>query len=107
MSIAALLNQTITIYIKSSCDEYGREVVGTGTDTRARVQRTNNNVIGPTGSVVTIEVLLYVGPDVVLNVDDRVTISGVDYKVFAKHAAIDGQGRTDHIKLELTKWKQI
>ena len=47
----------------------------------------------------------YVPSDTTVAIDDKVTYSDTDYKVFGIYTAIDGVGDTNHLKLELVKWK--
>lgn len=105
MSLLGLLNQTINIYTKSSYNAYGREVVGTATEIHARVQAVTKQRLLPNGSIINILALAYVPSDTTVNIDDKVSYGGVDYKVFGKYATPDGTGTTSFIKLELVKWK--
>lgn len=106
MALAGLLNQTITLYLKSSYNAYGREVVGSGTDYLARVQQTTKQKLSPTGSLITIDAIVYLDPSVSVNIDDRIAFDSQQYKVYGKYTAVDGAGKTNHIKLELVKWRQ-
>lgn len=107
MSLQSLLNQTITIYAKSSYNEEGREVVGDGTSIKCRFQQTTKRRLLPNGSLQTIDAVVYVPGSTSINTDDKVSFGGVNYKVFGKYAAIDGIGQTNHLKLELIKWLAI
>lgn len=104
MSLAGLLNQTISLYGKSGYNEQGRETVGALTSVFARVQVTSKRRLLPNGSIVTIDAIAYLPASTSINTDDKVTYSGNDYKVFAKYTAVDGEGQTNHIKVELVKW---
>lgn len=104
MSLGGLLNQTITLYNKTSYDAYGDEVVGTGTSIKCRFQRTTKRRLLPNGSVITLEGICYVPSDTTVNTDDRITYGTDNFKVFGKYDAVAGTGHTHHIKLELVKW---
>lgn len=106
MSLEGLLNQTITIYSKSSYNAQGREVVGSGTDVDARVQETTKRKMLPSGSLITIDIIAYVGASTTVETDDRVDYNGGKFKVHGKYNAVGGNGAVDHIKLELIKWRQ-
>lgn len=106
MSLAGFLNQTITVYTKSSYNAYGREVVGSGTDYPALVQPTTKQRLLPDSSLITIDAIAYIEPTTPVEVDDRVAFSSIQYKIHGKYTAVDGAGKTDHIKLELIKWRQ-
>ena len=105
MSLNGLLNQTLSVYNKSSFDAYGREVVGTATDIKARVQQTTKQRLLPTGALITIEIVAYVKSDASVNVGDRIKYDSKYYKVYGRYAAVDDTGNVDHYKLELTKWQ--
>lgn len=106
MSFIGLLNQSLTIYNKSSYNEQGREVVGSGTTVYGRVQQTTKRKLEATGNLITIDAIAYVPSTTTVNTDDRIDFSGQKYKVYGKYSAIDGQGNTHHIKLELIKWRE-
>ncbi len=57
--------------------------------------------------MITIEATVYVPSDTVVVIDDKVTYGGIDYKVYGIYTAVDGAGRTNHLKLDLTKWKAV
>lgn len=105
MSINGLLNQQITIASKTGYNAYGRESVGAGSTVQARFQKSQKQKLLPNGSLLTIEAIVYVPSDTVVVVDDKVTYGGIDYKVYGIYTAVDGTGSTNHIKLELVKWK--
>jgi hypothetical protein len=105
MSLQGLLNQDITLYLKSSYDAYGRETLGSGTDYRCRFQAVKKNKLLPNGEVATIDAIVYMAGTVDVDVNDKVTYSGVNYKVLGKNTQIDGQGNTNHLKLELVKFQ--
>lgn len=105
MNIAHLFKQTITIYPKSGYDKFGKPTNSTSATVSARVQKTTRQRLLPNNSLVLILAIVYVPATTVVNVDDKVTYSGIDYKVFSKSEAIDGMGAVNHIKLELQKWQ--
>lgn len=104
MSFLGLLNQTLTVYNKTSYNEMGREVVGSGTSVSARVQQTTKRTLLPNGNLQVIDIVAYVPSDTTIATDDRVDYSGNKFKVFNKYEAVDS-GAVHHIKLELIKWK--
>lgn len=111
MSIQSLLNQEITITSKSGYNEYGRETSGAAVTVNARFQKTQKINFNPTnvpsemGALKVIVGIVYVPAGTVVAIDDKVTYGGVDYKVNGVYDAIDGNGNTQHIKLDLVKWK--
>ncbi len=105
MSINGLLNQTITVASKSGYNAYGRETVSAAVSVQARFQKQTKQKLLPNGSLILIEAICYVPADTVIAIDDKITYGGVDYKVYGIYAAVDGAGDTNHLKLELTKWR--
>lgn len=105
MSVTSLMNQTITKYVRSSYNSQGREVLGSGTSVRARIQAKKKNILLPNGTVFTIDALVFVPCNTIINVDDKVTFDSQNYKVYAKYPAIDGMGNTSHLELQLVKWQ--
>lgn len=105
MSINGLLNQQITIASKTGYNAYGRETVSTETTVQSRFQKQTKQRLLPNGSVIVIEAICYVPSDTTVVVDDKISFGSVDYKVFGIYSAVDGSGDTDHLKLELIKWK--
>lgn len=110
MSLASLFNQTITIYNTASKNRYGREQVGSGNNTKARVQVVSKTRLhfaadGSDATQYVIAAIIYCKPDVTVNEGDKITYNEVNYRVHGKSLATDGRGQTNHIKLECTKWQ--
>lgn len=105
MSLAGLMNQTITVYQKTGFDKFGRAVTPTPATEKARFQKTTKQRVLPNNTIVIISAIAYVMPDSVANVDDKITYGSDSYKVYSKYEAVDGAGTTNHYKLELTKWQ--
>lgn len=105
MSVNELLNQTIVVYSKTSYNAQGREVVGSGVSVSARVQMVTKNVTTPTGAILTIIAKVFVGPDASVNVDDKITFSGQNFKVYNKYPSVGRLGQVHHYELQLIKWQ--
>lgn len=108
MSITGLLKQTIYIYSQSSYTADGRISYGSSTTIQARVEKVNKQVVigvGAQQQQVLVELVVYVPSGTDIEVDDKVTYSSVDYKVWQKKHAVDGQGNDHHIEVELIKWQ--
>lgn len=103
MSLPQLLNQTIVVYNKASYDPYGREVLGSGQNVLARFQRVTKSRFLPNQQVVTIDAIAYIDGEASINVNDKVTYAGENFKVHGKSIAVDGQGNFHHTKVELIK----
>lgn len=106
MAIEGLLNQTITLYGKSSYNAEGREVVGSGTSVSARIQPKTKRRLLPDGSVITVDAVVFVASSVTINTDDRIAYGGDQYKVLAVYPVPGGDGSTHHKEVELIKWRE-
>lgn len=109
MSLASLFNQSITIYNTASKNRYGREQVGVGTATKARVQIVSKPRLhfasdGSDAIQYVIAAIIYCKADVTVNEGDKITYGDNNYRVHGKSLPTDGSGQTNHIKLECTKW---
>lgn len=118
MSYLGLLNQSVTIYGKSSRTRYGRENYGSGTATKARIEQADKTVFqAPIGvssqgtEVIPINATIFVSGDTAVEVGDKITTTATDessesisYKVMRKKVATDGRGSAHHITLECQKW---
>lgn len=104
MSVESFFNQTITVAEKTAKDRYGRATFGTGVDNNARIQRVNKTKLLPNGSVLTILATVHCRGDLAINIGDKITYEAIDYKVYSKSEAIDGEGGVNHLKLELIQW---
>lgn len=102
MSVNGLMNQTITIASKSGYDAYGRVTTSTETTIKARVQQTTKQKFLANGDVILISAIAYVPSDTTVEIDDAVTVGSREYSVYGKYEAVDGGGRINHIRLELT-----
>ncbi len=105
MSVGNLLNQTITIYGKSTYDGYGRPTLGSGTDVRARFQPKQSRKLLPNGDVMTIDALAYVPADTTIATDDKITYDSQTYKVIDLYETPDGKGNVAFIRVQLAKWQ--
>ena len=104
------MRQTITLYNRSGFDRYGKEVVGSGTTVKARVQPTSKVRFqyGAEGSQQTqyvITAIIYLPPGTTVNEGDKITYNSLDYRVHGKSEGINGVGGANHIKVECTKWQ--
>lgn len=104
MSLAGLLNQTITIYNRTSFDEYGRATLSSGTDVVGRFERHQKVKLLADGKVNNIEAICYIPAGTTVAINDKISYDGTYYKVMDRIDATDGAGKTHHIKLELIRW---
>jgi len=104
MSLRSLLNQTITLYTKSTKDKFGRESYGSGVQHKCRFQLKTKTRVLPNQEIVAIVAVVYLRPDVSIDKGDKVTYNGTDYRVYTVNEAVDGPGNVDHRRLELTEW---
>lgn len=106
MSLSSLQNQTVTHYSKGSYNIDGRAVVGAGTSIRARVEVKTRHLPLPNGQVKIVDALAFYPSTATVVMNDRVDYNGVKYKVVGISPAIDGDGNTHHIEVELTRYKE-
>lgn len=100
--ITGLFNQTILIYGRTSYNAQGREVLGASVSVKGRIQPKRKTIFLPNQEVIVLAAIAYVPSDTTVNIGDRLTYAGINYKVYNKYPVPDGQGNTNHIKLELT-----
>lgn len=102
MNPSSLFNQLGTVTRRTSLDKYGRPTFGSATQYQCRVQLKRKTLFLANGQVVTILGIVYLPRDASVAVDDRFSYAGVDYTVFGREEAVDGQGNVNHIKIEIT-----
>lgn len=105
MALQSLLNQTISVYPVNSYDRYGDPVEGAASTYNARFQKVQKSRILANGESIVIEGIVYVHGDPAIELNDKITFGGVNYKVHSKTGQVDGQGANHHIKLEVIKWE--
>lgn len=105
MSIAGLLNQSITIKAKTGHDGYGRDVVGAGTTVSARFQATTKTILLGNGDSVTLDGYIDVPAGTVVATNDRVTYGGIDYRIHSRKEAVGRNGAVHHLTLGVAKWQ--
>lgn len=105
MSIAGLLNQTITIKAKTGLNRYGRETVGAAITVSARFQSTTKTILLATGDSITLDGYIDVGASTVVATNDRITYNGNDYRVHSRKEAIGRNGHVHHITLGVALWQ--
>jgi hypothetical protein len=103
MSYSSLLNQTISLYTRSGYDRYGRETVGGAVTHKARVEEVSKSRLLPNGQAILINLIVFLKSSVSIEINDRVTYSGKDYKVFGVEKPIDR--RLHHVEVECIKWQ--
>lgn len=104
MSFASLLNQDITVYSKTARDRYGKETFGSGTSVKARFQHVRKSKVLATNEVLTIDAIVFLEGDVSIEMNDKISYGGINYKVVGRNSSVDGQGNVHHYELELQKW---
>lgn len=103
--IGRLLNQTITVYPKSSYNRYGREVVGTGVDYPCRITEASKSRLLPNGQVIQIDAVCHIEGDVG-EINDKAVYNGHKYKILNRKVARGYTGNAHHSKMELVKWQE-
>lgn len=105
MSLAGLLNQTITPKEKVSHDAYGRSVVVSGTAIKVRVQLKQKRRMMPNGSMIMTDGIAFLPATSTLTQDDHFVYSGVEYRVFMANQVVGANGQVHHIEIEFVKAK--
>lgn len=105
MTIAGLMNQTLTLYNRSGRGGDGRPSFGAGTSINARLQpKTKRKLLG-NGDVLTIDAMAFVPADTTIASDDKVTAGGITYRVVEVYPVPGGNGATHHKEVNLVKWQ--
>lgn len=100
-----MLNQRISIYSTPSFNAEGREVFTGSVVVKCRFQQMNKRKLLPNGDIIMIDGKVFVPGNTDVETNNKVVFDSVDYKVLSKYVAVDGQGNTHHIELELIKWQ--
>jgi hypothetical protein len=102
-----LFNQTLKIYAEDSYNAEGREVAGDFVEVLGRLQETTKTKFLPNSATVTINAIAYLPADADIAMDRRVDYGTTQYKVYGIYGAVDGNGQTNHLKVELVKWPGV
>ncbi len=100
---AHLLKQTITIKNRSGSDVHGKPDLGTGTDYKARVERTRKTITTAQREREPIDAIIFVASATVAP-GDQITYSTQTYRVMAVQDIVDGNGDVDHRELLCQLW---
>lgn len=107
MSIASLLNQTITLYSQSGYDEFGDPSFGDGSSVAARFEAATKRILLPNGQTLTIDAEAFVKSSVTVATEDKVLYDSNYYKVVDIFKVPDAVGNTHHKELRLIKWPSV
>lgn len=105
MSIAGLLNQTITISNQSGLNDDGSLSYSAGRSAKSRFQPKQKRVLVADGSVLVVDAIAFLLPSETIATDDKVTYNAIDYKVLDVYEVPDQNGDTHHLELRLIKWR--
>lgn len=102
MPIANHLNQTITLYRKSSKNKYGEESFGAAATHKARFQERYKLIDLPNGEKIETDASVWLLPSVAIDKEDKISYRSKDWEVVQVY---NRQGRTsiDHIQVILRK----
>lgn len=104
MTLAGLLNQTMTLSTPSGFGADGRPSHGSGVSTKCRFEPEVKRVLLPDGNVLTIDAMVIVAASVTVATEAKATYNGNDYKVVDVFDVPGGNGETHHKELRLVKW---
>lgn len=104
MSIAGLLNQTMTLSAPSGFGGDGRSTHSDGVSVKCRFEPEVKRVMLPDGTILTIDAMVIVGPATTVATEAKATYNGNDYRVVDVFDVPGGNGATHHKELRLVKW---
>lgn len=105
MTIAGLMNQSVTLYNRSGRGGDGRPTFGSGNTISARLQPKTKRKLMANGDVLTIDAMAFIAADVTIASDDKITAGGVTYRVVEVYPVPGGNGATHHKEVNLVKWQ--
>lgn len=104
MSLKSLLRQATTLHNRTGFDGFGKEQFGSGSTVAGRVQVVSKPRLGPNDTQYVIAAIIYYPASTTVNEGDKITYSGVTYRVHGITLSVDGIGNTAFKKIECTKW---
>lgn len=99
-----LLNHSVTHYPKIGLDGSGREQYGEASAYKCRVQIQNRSRLTPEGKTITTEGIIYLNGNPAIENNDKISYQGINYKVYKKEVATEGNGDSHNTKLEIMKF---
>lgn len=103
--IQGLMNQSLRVYGRTGFDRYGVQEGNSGVTVRCRFQLTSKTITTKENEREPVDGIVFVGPDVVVDVGDRVRYDSRDYRVLRVAVQVGGTGRTHHKELMVQLWK--
>lgn len=104
MSLASLLNQTITISTAGGRDKFGNTVNGSAVSYSARFEKKTKTIVTEQSDRTPIHGSVFVGPGTVVAKGDKVNFESQDYKVMEIAPMVDGRGNVRHTELLVQRW---
>lgn len=104
MSFNGLLNQTVTITAGSARDKFGKLTFGSGTDYKARFEKTSKNIFNKQNELEPIDGVVFVKPDTTVSIGDRLVHNSLTYKVMKIDEVVVGTGTLHHKELMVQEW---
>ena len=98
MAIDHLTPHVIDVYKALGFDVNGVVTLGSHSMERARVEWTDRRLRNEKEQMVAIKAVLFMQPLADLDLNDRVTIDSVNYRVVKTSVPRDVTGRTDHLE---------
>ena len=106
MSLAGLLNQSITHYPRASYGADGRVTTGTGSVISSRFMVKTKRILLPNGNTLTIDAYAIMDSDDSVNTNDRIDYDSQKYKVVDIYKVPDSNGDIHHQEVRLIKWQE-
>lgn len=102
--MSSLLNQSVVFTPRSGFDSYGRATDGIAQTLACRFENKTRTRQLPNDQIVELVAKAWINGDPGIVTDDKITVSGIDYRVHSVDGQIDGAGNVHHTTLELAKW---
>lgn len=104
MSLASLLNQTGTLYSKSTKDLAGRPSQVNGRSIRCRFEQVKKTIVTQAGKTEPIDGLAFFAGDETATPGDKFVFSSQNYRIMKVAPIIVGGGQTHHLEAFLQLW---
>lgn len=104
MALVGLLNQAGSLYTKSTRNKYGKTGFGSAVAIKMRFQKTSTTILNNEREPEPIDGIVFVGPDVTIDVGDKLTYNSVTYRVMTVEPIVVGNGSVHHKELKVQEW---
>lgn len=107
MNVDHLLKQNCTISVAGRLNKFGKVAEGTGVATKCRFQKSHLVVASVQKEKNSIDGIVWVTKDTVIDVDDKIVFEGANYRVFKVEPIVDRNGTTRHLEVMVQNWNTV